>query len=547
MSSVRINHLNVDLSGKKVLEDLCLEFNTKERILILGAGGCGKSTLLLSMMGIVQRMENAEVTGEVFFDDCPVTKLKAFEVAKVLGIVFQNPESQFCTLYPENEVAFGLENLGVEPKKMDRIISDSLMAMHFPKKRIHAQINQLSGGEQQRLACAAAVAQGAQMLLLDEPTSNLDPEGRRQVADAAETLSRKGKGLLVVEHNLENWLPLLGRVIVLGNNGKLLADGDPRDVFVKYKDQMTQQGIWRPRALRMFDELKSLGYTPARVPLTAKELRKEQISWELLAKAWEKAFPTCVRKISTAKPLIQTEHLTGEYKKGQPVFRDVSFRMDCGDFVALTGRNGSGKSTLAKTLVGLHEASEGRIMLFGQDTTGERASSVFRSGDIGYVFQNPEHQFLKETVWDELKYSVRQDLSGNSIVHRLIQQFDLQGVESSNPFRLSGGQKRRLSVAIMLSGHRKLLILDEPTFDQDEKATYMLMDKLIEYNQGGTGILMITHDLDLAARYANKIAVLSDGSLAYYGTPEELWKKPDVIKHSGLQIPFFAELRMEDQ
>lgn len=556
MTAVRINHLNVTLSGKKVLQDICLEFHTDERILILGPGGCGKSTLLLSIMGIIQRMENADVTGEVFLGDRPVTDLKAFETAKILGIVFQSPESQFCTLYPENEVAFGLENLGVDPPKMDEMISNSLCRVRFPKERIHAQINELSGGEQQRLACAAAIAQGARMLLLDEPTSNLDPEGRRQVVDAADTLSRDGKGLLVVEHNLENWLPLTERVIILGRDGILLADGEPRDVLIRFRDEMTRQGIWRPRPLYLYDELLRSGCTPARVPLTAKELCEEQIPKKELVKAWERAFPaspgleeTPVRssgKDSVRESIVKADNLSEEYQKGSPVFRDISFWINRGDFVALVGKNGSGKSTLAKTLVGLHKASKGTIQLFGEDTTGKNAGDIFGGGDVGYVFQNPEHQFLKVTVWDELEYSVRGTDTAQA-VRRLIREFGLEGLESSNPFSLSGGQKRRLSVAVMLCEKRKFLILDEPTYGQDEKTTYALMEKLDQYHRQGTSILMITHDLDLAAGYADEAAVLSEGKLAFYGDPKELWKRPDLVENSGLELPLAAKLGLEGE
>jgi energy-coupling factor transport system ATP-binding protein len=550
MTHIKVENLNVKINNKLVLKDLNFEFDTSERILVLGESGCGKSTLLLSLMGLLQRFDNSEVAGDVFIGNRSIKNMKPYEVSRILGMVFQNPESQFCSLYPEDEVAFGLENLCIDPTSMDDIIHKSLEAVDFPKKRYKNGINALSGGEQQRLALASIFAQGAEMFLLDEPTANLDPLGRKQIVLSSKNSSDRGKGLLVVEHNLEPWLPLLNRLIILGNDGTLLCDGNPRDVFEKYGELLGEMGIWRPHSIRLYEELKKLGHSFSRVPLNYLEFIDENIPKDKLSDVFKRLKYNSRSNISSDKTVIEITDLSSGYEKNKPVFNNVSFQIAQGDFFALVGSNGSGKSTLAKTLIRLMEPSCGKILLHGIDTMKMKLKDIFTS--VGYVFQNPEHQFIEDTVWSELVYSVDQlQLDENSkkkYVRSLLEEFELESFIRNNPFSLSGGQKRRLSVATMLVGDQKILILDEPTFGQDEKNAYKLMDKLSELNSKGITIFMITHDLDLVEEYANKTAVMHNGSLIYNGATSDLWKHRDIIEKSGLELPFKVKVmsKVED-
>lgn len=544
MTHIKAVNLNVRINNKLVLKNINFEFDTNERILILGESGCGKSTLLLSLMGLIQRFDNAEVTGDVIIGGSSVKNMKPFEVSKILGMVFQNPESQFCSLYPEDEIAFGLENLCIEPSLMDDIIHRSLETVNFPKERYKNAINTLSGGEQQRLALASIFAQGAEMFLLDEPTANLDPVGRRQVVSASEISADRGKGLLVVEHNLEPWMTLLNRLIILRNDGTLLCDGNQREIFEKYGEILNEMGIWRPHSVRLYEELKKAGYIFSKVPLNYNELIDENIPEELLCSAIKKLKHNNKIQTSWDKAVLVLNDLCAEYKKNEPVFHNVNLEIAEGDFFALVGSNGSGKSTLAKTLIRLVEPVCGEADLYGSSIMKMKLKDIYDTA--AYVFQNPEHQFIEDTVWSEIMYSVEQsDIDENNrkqYVHSLIEEFELEDFKMYNPFSLSGGQKRRLSVAAMLVGNQKILILDEPTFGQDEKNTYKLMDKLLELNGKGITIFMITHDLDLVEEYANKTAVLYNGSLIYSGETYGLWRHRDIIEKSGLELPFTVKL-----
>jgi len=545
MATVEVRKLSVEINGESILQDIDIKFHTQERILILGESGSGKSTLLLSLMGIIQRAENTHVSGDILIDDISVINMELSDIARIFGVVFQNPESQFCSLYPKDEVAFGLENQCIDPNIMPDIINKSMEAFDFPKEKEDQLINTLSGGEQQRLALSSIAAIDSQMLLLDEPTANLDPKGRRQVVKSAKKAGQEGKGLIVVEHNLENWLPFLDRLIVIDRDGKILCDGDIREIFYKHGDLLMDKGIWCPNSFRIYKELDNRGHNFRSVPCNIKELRNEKIPNILLKDVIDSHYKI-TDKVKNIKnnPILQMKKLSAGYTKDQSILKEVDLTVDEGDFFALVGGNGSGKSTLSKVILKLIDIFDGSLSIYGKKLTSYKERELYEL--IGYVFQNPEHQFLEDTVWSEVAYSIDQLTMDKNIkneeVNKLLKAFHLKNYEMNNPFSLSGGQKRRLSVATMLVGERKILILDEPTFGQDEKNTIMLMKKLTELNKQGITIFMITHDLDLVDRYTNRVAVMFDGKILYSGDTQKLWNEDEIIIKSGLDLPYRVRL-----
>lgn len=542
MSKVEISHLWVEINGRSVLKDINMTFDTGERILILGESGCGKSTLLLSLLGIIQRSDNVKASGDVLVDGRSVLDMNLVDAARIFGVVFQNPNSQFCSLYPKDEVAFGLENQCVNPGDMEERIQESMDLYDFPKEKETDPINSLSGGQQQRLALSCVAAIGSEMVLMDEPTANLDPIGRMQVVDTAKKAAADAKGLMVVEHNLENWLPLLDRLVVIDADGTILCDGCVREVLATHGEIFKGKGIWRPRTYEMFRALQHKGHTFSKIPYNLEELGSEQIHPELLEEVIKDQFETSAKQKScrSIKPVLELENVTAGYIKSRNILKGVDLRIYEGDFFALVGGNGSGKSTLSKVILNLLNLSDGTISLNGENMDEYRAHEIYEM--IGYVFQNPEHQFIEDSVWAELAYSVDQYVGDENSLKRLVrgllEDFGLEGHMDANPFSLSGGQKRRLSVATMLAGERKILILDEPTFGQDEKNTAMLMDKLHQLNQQGMTILMITHDLDLVDAYANRTAVMCDGRIIFQGDTQKLWYEEEIIGRNGLELPY---------
>lgn len=549
MAIVEVKNLFVEINNKSILKDINIKFNTQERILILGESGSGKSTLLLSLMGIIQRFENADVKGDVIIDDVSVRDMEPLEIASIFGIVFQDPESQFCSLYPKDEIAFGLENRCMEPYMMDERIKYAMKAFNFPMEKENQLINNLSGGQQQRLALSCSHALESKMYLMDEPTANLDPKGRFKVVQTSIQASLNGKGLLVIEHNLEHWLPFLQRIIVLKSDGSILCDGETREMFHRYGEQIKDNGMWYPKTFDIYNSLKRKGYKCSKIPFNIAELMEEKIPLPLIDEIIDSEFDFQIIKAEKEKrnPLLVINELIVGYNKTHKILKGLSLNIYEGDFFALVGGNGSGKTTLSKVILRLLNINSGSISIMGKNLLEYKEQELYEL--IGYVFQNPEHQFLKDTVWSELSYSIEQleidEKSRIEQINSLLDAFHLKSKYMSNPFTLSGGQKRRLSVATMLVGERKILILDEPTFGQDEKNETILMNKLTELNKQGMTIFIITHDLDLVDRYANKTAVMYDGTIIYNGDTQTLWTKPSIIKKSELELPYRIKLKQE--
>lgn len=496
---------------KPVLQDVSLQIDAAERVLLLGPSGAGKSTLLHALAGLVPRAIEARVSGDVHLDGRPVTEWTPADVAARLGFVFQEPDSQFCMLDPTDEIGFGLENLNVDPAAMPPIIADSFEKVGLSKTAQQTRIDRLSGGQQQRLALAAVLAQDPAMLLLDEPTALLDPRGRRLVVETVYSMATAGKGLIVVEHLLDPWLEVLERVIVINTAGQVVADETPSAIFSKHRASLEELGVWLPRLGETGRPRRSSSRPTAPVP--PKESQEESV--------------------------LSLRHVRAGYRDGQTVLHGINLEVKAGEFWALVGPNGSGKSTLAKTLIRMVQPTEGDVVLQGKPVRAIRTRELTRH--IAYVFQNPEHQFVTDTVWAEINYSLKQagvpDTERADRIRAALTQFGLEDHAASSPFALSGGQKRRLAVAAMLQGKAPLLVLDEPTFGQDKHHAHELMNTIARLNDDGVAVLMLTHDMDLVDEYADNVAVLHHGKLVYTGTVARLWERSTELVQWGLELP----------
>ena len=392
------------------------------------------------------------------------------------GIVFQDPESQLVMARSGDEVAFGLENRCVPAVEIWPRVDEAFAAVGFPYGR-DRPTDALSGGEQQRLALAGTLALQPGLLLLDEPTTNLDPDGAALVRDALQrVLSAGGPTLILVEHRVADALPLVDRVIVLEAGGGVIADGRPADVFDRHGDELAAAGVWVPNHPLP---------TPERVE------RPVPAAVVVAARAGYR-FPG--EKDLAVGPL------------------DVELRS--AEAMAIVGPNGSGKSTLALLLGGVLRPSVGSVDASGLLTTSRAAGPIWRwpaqrlARRIGSVFQDPEHQFLTGRVLDELTLGPMQ--AGLSVApareraHALLERLHLDALAEANPFTLSGGEKRRLSVATALAGDPSVLVLDEPTFGQDRRTAVELLELLASMRDAGMAICIVTHDAPFAEALADR-------------------------------------------
>lgn len=437
-----------------------------ERVLLLGASGAGKSTLQHALAGVLGGEEAGEEEGRLTLDGVDPRRARGRA-----GLVLQDPDSQVILARVGDDVAFGAENLGVPPEEIWGRVAEALDAVGLELPLDHPT-ERLSGGQQQRLALAGVLAMQPGLLLLDEPTANLDPDGIREVCDAvARVLDRTAATLVVVEHRVATWLPLVDRVVVLGPAG-VLADGAPEDVLTRTGPALAASGIW----------------VPAQPPAVTRRP------------------PT-----TTSEVLLTAEGLSVG-RTGQVVGAGLDLTLPAGASVALTGANGVGKSTLALTLAGLLAPLAGRVRaaLRLADGAGERPhrwTSRQLVARVGVVFQEPEHQFLTSSVQAELEVGLRAtrrlDAAGQQRVDELLERLRLTGLARANPFTLSGGEKRRLSVATVLATSPALLVLDEPTFGQDALTWAELVRLLHDLLDEGRTVLSVTHDLDFVAACAD--------------------------------------------
>ncbi|MEN3310357.1 MAG: energy-coupling factor transport system ATP-binding protein [Micromonosporaceae bacterium] len=468
-----------------------------ERVLLLGASGAGKSTLLAAAAGLLAA-DSGEQEGSVTLDGALVRRPgPAPQASPAAGILFQDPQTQLVMARAGDDVAFGPENMGVPAAEIWSRVDESLAAVGFRYGRERSTAA-LSGGEQQRLALAGALALRPSMLLLDEPTANLDPAGGALVRQAlVRALSARNTSLLLVEHRVAEALPLVDRVVVLAPGAGVLADGAPAEVFARYGDQLAADGVWVPG--------HPVAPRHAAGPAGPVLLRGERVGF--------------------GHPGART-----------PALSDVDVSVSAGEALAVLGPNGTGKSTLALLLGGLLRPTSGRVAatpeLAGRDAGKPpyRWRAAALATRIGSVFQNPEHQFVTGRVDEELALGPRRAgasaASVKSTVDDLLSRLRLDKLAAANPYTLSGGEARRLSVATALATAPRLLILDEPTFGQDRRTWAELVDLLAKLRDDGCGVLTVTHDADF-------VTALADRHLPLAGPPARARPEPEPEPESG--------------
>jgi energy-coupling factor transport system ATP-binding protein len=449
------------------LSDLDLVIQPGERVLLLGASGSGKSTLLQGIAGLLDSSEDGDERGRLLVDGAPPGQRRCR-----IGMVLQNPDWQVILSRVGDDVAFGMENFNVERETIWPRAWRALAAVGL-KLSLTRDTSQLSGGQQQRLALAGVLAMNPGLLLLDEPTANLDPAGVLEVRDAVAAVAEQtGATLIVIEHRTAVWLPVVDRVLVLGHGGQVVADGPPDETIARHGDDLRRGGVWVPGA----------------------------------------DLPAVTRSRAPGAPLLNADDLSIGYRSGLQS-QELNFEICRAATTIVTGPNGAGKSTLALTLGGLLPPRGGRLQAqYAFAPAANRREPIqWRSRElltrIGSVFQNPEHQFLTGSVHDELALgprALKRDRAGVAeTCDDLLDRLHLAQLADVNPYTLSGGEKRRLSVATVLATQPDLIILDEPTFGQDRNTWEELVRLLAEIADEGTAVVAITHDLDFAGRLAD--------------------------------------------
>ncbi|MGO1881179.1 MAG: ABC transporter ATP-binding protein, partial [Microbacterium gubbeenense] len=538
--------------------DVSFEVHPGEVVLVLGPSGSGKSTLTLALNGLIPQSVPAEISGTVEVNGRDTVSTPVAELSADVAMVFQDPDAQLVTGTLLDEVAFALENLLLPVGEVLGRSEQALRRVGLWDRRSWNP-DRLSGGGRQRLAIACALAMGSSVIVLDEPTANLDPQGIDDVYDALTDLVASGdRAIVLVEHNLDAAMRFATRTIVLDQQGRVAFDGPVEDVLRGHTDELIDMGVWLPAATLAGRMLRERGILPgdAPLPLTPEELadaagggrlRVEGLADERLrlppvaqpvssaatappalndrrgtdpVRALSERSETkrvergAQRRVETdaRPPIVTARNLT--VKRGRTgILHGVDLDISAGSLTAIVGANGAGKTTLIQALAGVVPPPRNQVSIDGVDPG--RASPRDLAARIGFVFQNPEHQFITHTVFDELAHGLRLRGTGEAEVSErvgaMLARFGLEHKADVHPFLLSGGEKRRLSVGTALITRPGVLALDEPTFGQDRARADELLRLLADLRTEGTTIVIVTHDLQLVADHTTHTIILDDG------------------------------------
>jgi len=484
---IEVTDLTVHYGKQPALDSISFTVGRGEFVLLSGPSGCGKSTLARSLNGLIPHTSSATMAGRVVVDGLETTAHSLPELAAHVGLVFQNPATQLFNATVEEEIAFAPRNLGLPAEEVAARVAFALDATGISPLRGRA-IRTLSSGEQQRVAIASVLALRPQVLVLDEPTSNLDWRGVEQVMSTLARLHQQGLTILVIEHRLHAVVPLADRVLLM-QGGRIVADGQPEDVFAIPTSPPLVGGTegGRLRYPWRFADLQSAICNLQAAPPPA-----------------------------GAHPLVAIQGLEAGYGR-RTVLQGLDLALYPGEFAALVGDNGAGKSTLARVLAGLLRPRRGKI------TWNEKLRRLPLGRRVGFLFQNPLDQLVCDTVEEEVAFGPRnlgarsETLAQRERVETTLAVADLTALRHRRSAALSVGEQQRTALAAALSTDPRLLILDEPTMGQDWAHLSHLMESLIQLNHNGQAILLITHDDKLVCRYARRIILLEEGRIVADG------------------------------
>ena len=517
MIEIRDLTFSYNEAEKPALNKISLTIDDGQFVLLTGASGGGKSTLCRVFNGLVPHFYGGTIRGRAGVQGMDILKTSPKELATRVGMVFQDPENQLVTTDVEREIAFGLENLGYPKNLIARRIEEALDTAGIAHLRFTGN-NELSGGEKQKVAIASVLALHPEILVLDEPTSELDPQSAEEVLRLLERLNDElGLTVILIEQRLDRVAHLVDRLVVMGG-GEILADGTPAAVMGGDTGGL---GIGLPPVIRLMRQLQGQDLALNGLPLTVKDARLQLQKALKGVKAAEFAEAGAGKK-----PVLNVDKLWFSYGE-RAVLRNINLDIGRGEFLGIMGRNASGKTTLVKQFNGLLKPGRGRVRLEGVDTSKSTAAELSRR--VGYVFQNPNDHLFADTVEDEIAFSLKNRGAAESEINKavdgMLDEFELDRYRRSYPRNLSGGEKQRVALASVLAGSPQIVVLDEPTRGMDYILKKKLTNYLDDYRRRGNTVIMVSHDVETIAECADRVVLLSEGRVVVEGDKREVLAK----------------------
>ena len=496
--------------GRKSLDGISLSIEKGEYIVLCGKSGCGKTTLLRQLKSVLA--PHGKKTGEILFNGTPIEKVSQRDQSAKIGYVMQNPDDQIVTDKVWHELAFGLESLGCDQKTMRARVAE--MACYFGiQDWFHRDVANLSGGQKQLLNLASIMAMQPEVLILDEPTSQLDPIAASDFLNTVRKINIElGTTVIITEHRLEDIFPYADRAIVM-DGGKVIADDTPRNIGRLLHEQNNDMFAAMPTPVRVFYGAKGEGDCP----LTVREGR----TW--LSKTYSKpkvnTLPTEELDDEIENPALSLKELWFRYEKDSPdVLRGVSAEVPTGTLYAIVGGNGAGKSTTLKAVCGICKTYRGKVKVFGKPVEKYKAAELF-GGCLAMLPQDPKSLFVKKTVREDLCEMTKDEKK----IAEIAEVCEIEGLLDSHPYDLSGGEQQRSALAKVLLTNPRLLLLDEPTKGIDSFFKEKLADILCKLKDQGITIVMVSHDVEFCAKYADMVSMFFDGQMLTTDTPRRFF------------------------
>lgn len=524
MAIMEINELSFSYGEEeqKALSDISLAIEPGEFVVLCGASGCGKTTLLRQMKP--EYTPFGKRSGEVLYRNRPLASYPAQERAREVAMVWQHPEQQIVLDDVSRELVFSMENVGLPYEVMRRRLAETVQFFGL-EPLFKRSIHQLSGGEKQRINIASVMMLHPLILLFDEPTAQLDPVAARECLDMIYRINREcGVTVVMSEHRLEDVFGMADRVIWM-EAGRIRYEGSPAAVAIKmWADRNDTASAFLPTLTRWYLE-QTVQPDEQHVPFTVREARQWFMQQACIAEEAAVSMESCEEKCEhTPQSLLSCRDITFTYEKGTPpVLYKLSLAIQRGEWLAILGGNGSGKSTLLHVLAGLVTPQRGAVQLL--DKPLHRYKERERYERIGYLAQNPLLYFNQDTVREELEQAGRfaRTMNDSEGWKQIAREFGLEEIVDKHPHDISAGQQQKTALACLLLSNPDVLLLDEPTKGLDPHAKRQLACKLAECKEKGTTIVMVTHDMEFAATYASRCALLFNGEITVESTPDQFF------------------------